>query len=292
MEICRCLLQTEVCHLGVRLNSDIDGGIGVQLNSDVCLIDTHAHLEGEEFDNDRDEVIKRAKREGIRAIINVGADLETSKLSVALASSVDMIYGAVGIHPHSAVDASEDVYEQIARLSRNEKIVAIGEIGLDYHYDFSPRKTQQDVLRQQIRLARSLKFPVIIHNRESDEDMIRILKEESISDVGGVMHCFAGSAKLAKACLDMGLYVAVGGVLTFKNAGDIREIIKGLPLSCLLVETDSPYLAPRPLRGKRCEPAFVKWTAKELASVKGISLEELSGITSGNAQRLFGIATD
>lgn len=262
----------------------------MQLDSNICLIDTHAHIEGREFDEDRAEVIERARREGVCAIVNVGADLKTSRLSVALANEVDMIYSSVGIHPHSAKEATEDVYEQIAELSQSEKNLAIGEIGLDYHYDFSPRNVQQDVFREQIRLARSLKLPVIIHNRESDEDMIRILQEESISDVGGVMHCFTGSENLAKACLDMGLYIAFGGVLTFKNAEDNRKIAKWLPLSSLVVETDSPYLAPRPMRGKRCEPAFIKWTAKELASIKGISLEELSKITTENAQRLFGIS--
>jgi TatD DNase family protein len=283
---------TKTYHPEVGLGNGIDGGKSVQKKSNICLVDTHAHIEMAEFDNDRNKVIMRAEQEGICALINVGADLKSSRLSVALADSVGMIYAAVGIHPHTAVEANERVYEEITELSRNRKVVAIGEIGLDYHYNFSPRNVQQTVFREQIRMAKNLNLPVIIHNRESDEDMIRILKEENIADIGGVMHCFAGSTELAKTCLDMGLYIAVGGLLTFQKAENIRRIVKELPLSCLLVETDSPYMAPHPLRGKRCEPAFVKWTAKELASLKGISPEELSRITTENAKKLFGFAID
>ncbi len=253
------------------------------------LIDTHAHLDGSKFKNDQEEVIRRAKEAGIDYIFNIGAGESSSKASVALAKKYPQIYAAVGVHPHDAQEVTGDTLRLLRELAKEEKVRAIGEIGLDYHYDFSPRDVQQRVFRAQLRLAHELNLPVVIHSREADEDTMRILKEEEVDKLGGIMHCFAGDLAMAKECIDLNLKLAFGGVITFKNSETAREVVKVIPLEELLIETDAPYLTPVPHRGKRNEPAYVLQVAKKIAKIKGIELEEVARVTTRTAKELFKI---
>ncbi len=251
------------------------------------MIDTHCHLEMDAFNGDRDDVIKRAREAGLEAILAVGSDFEGNKGAVALAEGYDDIFAVVGMHPHDAKDFSPAVFNQIKIWSAHRKVVAIGEIGLDYHYDYSPREIQRDVFRQQLYFARDTGLPVVIHSREAKEDTLGMLKDSGIEQ--GVMHCFSGDRDMAERAIAMGLHISFAGPVTFKNASQLREIAKIVPDEFLLVETDAPYLAPVPLRGKRNEPAFVVHTARFLAEWRGVSLEDLDRITTINAKRLFHI---
>ncbi len=253
------------------------------------LIDTHAHLDSKKFKNDQAAVIKRAQEAGIKYIFNIGACEESSKESVELAKKYSQIYAAVGVHPHNAIDVTGDTLRSLRKLAQEEKVRAIGEIGLDYHYDFSPRDVQQRVFRAQLRMAHDLKMPVIIHSREADEDTMRILKEEEVDKLGGIMHCFAGDLAMAEECLRLNLKLAFGGVITFKNAKMTQDVVKTIPLKHLLIETDSPYLTPVPHRGKRNEPAYVVQVAKKIAKIKGIEFEEVVRVTTQTAMELFKI---
>lgn len=253
------------------------------------LIETHAHLDGNKFRKDLDAVIQRAKEAGVEYIFNIGAGEESSKDSVALAKKYPQIYATVGIHPHDAVEVTGDTLRLLRDLAQEEKVRAIGEIGLDYHYDFSPRDVQQRVFRAQIRMAHDLGMPVVIHSREADADTLRIMEEEEVAKLGGIMHCFAGDLEMAERCLKMNLKLAFGGVLTFNNATVTREVVKAVPLEEILIETDSPYLTPVPHRGKRNEPAYVKLVAEKIAKLKGIELEEVARVTSQTAKQVFGL---
>lgn len=251
------------------------------------LIDTHAHLNAPQFDEDRQQVIERAQQNGIRRIINVGFNRETIPSSIALAEQYDFIYSTVGWHPTDAKDMLPEDLEWIESLCRHEKVVAIGEIGLDYYWDTSPKEVQDRVFREQIRLARKVGMPIVIHNRDAHHDVVQTLREEKAAEVGGVMHCYSGSWETAKLCLDMNFYISFGGPVTFKNAKQPKEVLKNVPLDRLLIETDAPYLAPHPYRGKRNESAYVRLVAEEAAEIKGISVEELAEITTRNALALF-----
>ncbi len=251
------------------------------------MIDTHCHLEMEAFDGDRDDVIKRAREAGLEALLTVGSDFEGNKGAVALAEGHDDIFAVVGMHPHDGKDFTPEVFNQIKIWAAHRKVVAIGEIGLDYHYDYSPREIQCAVFRQQLDFAKETGLPVVIHSREAKEDTLGILKDVGIDH--GVMHCFSGDQDMAERALAMGFYISFAGPVTFKNATELRKIAKIIPDECLLVETDAPYLAPVPLRGKRNEPAFVVHTARFLAEWRGVSLEDLDRITTINAKRLFHI---
>lgn len=254
------------------------------------LIDTHAHLDSPKFDDDREEMIARAREAGVDAIVNIGFNRETIPTTMALAEKYPFIYAAVGWHPTDAIDMKlEEDLAWIERLCAHPKVRAIGEIGLDYYWDTSPKDVQHVVFREQIRLARRLGKPIVIHNRDAHEDTVRLLREEKASEVGGVMHCFSGSWEIAKMCLDLNFYISFGGPVTFKNARVPKEVLKQVPLDRLLVETDAPYLAPHPHRGKRNESAYVRLAAEAAAEIKGLSLEEISEITSENARRLFGL---
>lgn len=253
------------------------------------LVDTHAHIVAEAFDDDRDAVIRRAKEAGVGAIVCIGDSPSASQKAANLARATEGIWATAGIHPHQAVEAPDDVRASLLPFYRQDKVVAVGEVGLDYHYDFAPVDIQQRIFREQIRLACEVGLPLIIHNRESDDDVVRILKEEDARQVGGVFHCFWADAETAKAALEMGFYLGVGGPVTFKNTDDLRSILKEIPLDRLLVETDSPYLAPVPNRGKRNEPAFVVETARALAELKGVDEDEIAAVTYENAKRLFGL---
>ncbi|RXZ79263.1 TatD family deoxyribonuclease [Paenibacillaceae bacterium] len=253
------------------------------------LIDTHAHLDSPNFDEDRDSVIERARAAGVTTIINIGFNRDTIPTTLALAEKYDFIYAAVGFHPVDSIQVQPGDMEWLASLCSHEKVVAIGEIGLDYHWDTSPKDVQQHVFREQVQLAKSLKKPIVIHNRDAHEDVVKILKEEGAAEVGGVMHCFSGSWEIARQCLDMNFYISFGGPVTFKNARVPKEVLKRVPIERILIETDAPYLAPHPYRGKRNESSYVTLVAEAAAEMKGKTLEEISKITTENAKECFGI---
>ncbi|HUJ18761.1 MAG TPA: TatD family hydrolase [Nitrospirota bacterium] len=253
------------------------------------LIDTHAHLEMREFNDDREDVIKRARETGVEYIVTVGTTVESSRDAVLLADKYDFIYAAIGIHPHEVKDILHPAYEIIRHFAQHKKVVAYGEIGLDYHYEHSPRSDQKRKFRDMLREARELDLPVIIHDREAHEDALQILSEEWSPDLGGVMHCFSGDAAMAKRVIEMGFAISIAGPVTFPKAEALREVVRQVPIEHLLIETDSPYLAPQPVRGRRNEPAFVRHTAEEIARIKGLTFDDVARITSFNAMQLFGI---
>lgn len=253
------------------------------------LFDTHTHLDAPQFDGDREETIARAVEAGVSKMVNVGFNRETIPSTMKLAESYEFIYAAVGWHPQDAIDMKDGDLDWIASLCSHDKVVAIGEIGLDYYWDTSPKDVQHTVFRRQIGLARELKMPIIIHNRDAHEDVVRILREEKASEIGGIMHSFSGSWETAKMCLDMGFYLSFGGPITFKNARVPKEVLAQVPLDRLLIETDSPYLTPHPYRGKRNESAHVRLVAEAAAEIKGIKVEKIAKITYKNSLELFGI---
>lgn len=251
------------------------------------LADSHAHLIDKAFRKDEEKVIKRAREEGVRLIINLGYDLRTSLAAVNLAQDYPFIYASVGIHPHEAARVPDNYQERLKGLSKKEKVVALGEIGLDYYRDLSPRNKQQEVFREQLRVARELAFPVIIHDREAHQDILKILQEERGGSNGGVLHCFSGDWEMAKKCMEMGFYISIAGPVTFKKSEKLQEVAKKLPLDRILVETDCPYLAPVPFRGKRNEPSYVKYTLEKIASLRGMKEEELARATYDNTRKVF-----
>lgn len=256
----------------------------------MLLFDTHTHLNDGQFAEDQAEVIARAQAEhGVGTFLNVGFNRETIPSTLQLAEKYPFIYAAVGWHPNDAKDFHTEEFEWIKALANHSKVVAIGEIGLDYYWDYSPVEQQQAVFRQQIGLARDVKLPVIIHCREAYPDVVRILQEENAHEVGGVMHCFGGEVETMQQCLDLDFMIGLGGPVTFKNAKLAKEIAREVPLSSLLIETDCPYLAPHPYRGKRNETGYVRLVAEEIAHLKGITFEEVAKVTTKNGKRLFGI---
>jgi TatD DNase family protein len=253
------------------------------------LFDTHAHLNAEQYNEDLEEVIARAQDEGVATMVVVGFDRPTIQRAIKLADQYDFIYASVGWHPVDAIDMTEEDLRWIEKLASHPKVVALGEMGLDYYWDKSPKDIQQEVFRKQIRLAKKVKLPIIIHNREATSDIIEILKEEGAEEVGGIMHCFSGSPEVAKECVKMNFYISLGGPVTFKNAKKPKEVAAEIPLEKLLIETDCPYLTPHPFRGKRNEPSYVKLVAEEIAHIKGVTLEEIAEATTKNAKKLFDI---
>lgn len=253
------------------------------------LFDTHMHLNADQFKEDWQETAKRAFDNGVGYMVIVGFDRETIPMAIEIAETYDTIYAAVGWHPVDAVDMTDEDLAWIESLASHPKVVAIGEMGLDYHWDKSPKDIQKEVFRKQIALAKRVRLPIIIHNREATEDIISILQEENAAEVGGIMHCYSDEVKYVDACLDMNFYISLGGPVTFKNAVDPKEVAAYVPLDKLLIETDSPYLAPHPNRGKRNEPAYVKLIAEKVAELRDISFEELSDATTENAFKLFNI---
>ncbi len=253
------------------------------------LFDTHAHLNATQFNEDVEQVIERARAEGVSHIVVVGFDRPTIQRAIKLAEQYSFIYAAVGWHPVDAIHMTDEDLTMIERLASHPKVVALGEMGLDYYWDQSPKEVQKEVFRKQIRLAKKVKLPIIIHNRDATADIVHILREENAEEVGGVMHCFSGSIEVARQCIDMNFYISFGGPVTFKNAKKPKEVAKEIPLHRLLIETDCPYLTPHPFRGKRNEPSYVKYVAEAIAELKGLSFEEVAQKTSDNAKRLFGI---
>ncbi|MGE4558831.1 MAG: TatD family hydrolase [Desulfobulbus sp.] len=257
------------------------------LNGFAELTDTHCHLDMEAYADDLDAVIATATQHGVTRIITIGIDVASSKEAVRLASRYSNVFAAVGIHPHDADQATPQALEQLRMLAGHEQVVGYGEIGLDYVKNYAPRSVQIHAFTQQLNLARTLNLPVIIHDREAHEDTLRLLKAAGPLPRQGVMHCFSGDIRLAKAILDLGLYISIPGVATFANAHTLREVIQAVDLNFLLLETDGPFLAPVPNRGKRNEPTFMLHTAQMVADLKKISLEEVARTTTANASRLF-----
>jgi TatD DNase family protein len=253
------------------------------------LFDTHVHLNAEQFNEDLQEVIDRAKAEGVERMVVVGFDRPTITKAIELCETYEFIYASVGWHPVDAIDMKPEDLEWLRDLSAHPKVVALGEMGLDYHWDKSPKDIQKEVFKKQIQLAKEVKLPIIIHNREATSDIVEILKEAGAAEVGGIMHCFSGSVETAKECLEMNFYISLGGPVTFKNAKKPKEVAEAIPLNRLLIETDCPYLAPHPYRGKRNEPAFVKLVAEQIAELKGITYDEVAKATTENAKKLFDI---
>ncbi|HHX43998.1 MAG TPA: TatD family hydrolase [Chloroflexi bacterium] len=260
------------------------------------LLDSHAHLDSSRFDGDRDAMLARAAAAGVEAIVTCGADVASSAAAIALAAAHATVWAACGIHPHEAQHAwatreaahgEAAVSDHLRRLVRSPRVVAIGEIGLDYHYDFSPRPVQRAVFERQLALAAELGMPVILHNREADADLRAIV--DGAGPLQGVLHCFLADRAMAEWALDRGLYLGVAGPITFRRSESLREVVRDVPLDRLLIETDSPYLAPVPLRGRRNEPAFVAHVAEGLAALWGLAPAEVAQRTNANARRLFGI---
>jgi TatD DNase family protein len=256
------------------------------------LVDTHAHLDSAPFANDRAEVIARSLENGVSHILTVGTDLESSRCAVAIAQSHPSIFASVGIHPHDALTADENTLAQLrALIASEEKIVALGEIGLDFYRDRSPRDVQRNAFRRQIRIAKEVGLPLIIHDRDAHEETVQILKEEKAEQVGGVLHCFSGDLAMARSCIELGFYISFPGTITYPKNDEARAVVRGIPMESILLETDCPYLAPQDFRGKRNEPAYVRYTAQKVAEIKGLTVEDVARITSLNAHTLFGIGS-
>ena len=257
------------------------------------LFDTHCHLDDPKFAGDYDEVLARAKEAGVRRITTIGCansvESVPKAIEVARAHS-DWVSATVGVHPHDASHFGTALADAILAHGADESVVAIGEMGLDYHYNNSPKDEQQQAFRLQISIAKQLKKPIVVHTRSAPEDTLRILKEEKANDIGGIIHCFSEDAPFAKAALDMGFVSSFSGIVTFKSAKGVREATREQPLDALLVETDAPYLAPVPNRGKRNEPAFVAHTAHQIAELRGESYEAVAEASYQNAMRVFGLS--
>lgn len=238
------------------------------------------------FDGDRDEVIRRAREAGLEAVITIGSDLAGCKGAVELAGRYGLVYATVGIHPHDASSFNDETFAQLRTWIKKPRVVAVGEIGLDYHYDHSPRDVQREVFARQLSFARESDLPVVVHSREAKADTLRILEESGVNR--GVMHCFSGDVDMAAKALSMGLHISIAGPITFRNASRLKEVARMVPDERLLVETDAPYLTPEPFRGRRNEPAYVVHVAQELADLRGVSPRDIDRITTLNARRLFG----
>lgn len=253
------------------------------------LFDTHCHLDDERFDEDRSQLIEGLPEQGLDYCVTAGSDLSSSRRAIDLAHQYDHIYAAAGVHPHEAAKAPEDYLMHLRWLLKEEKVVALGEIGLDYFYDFSPRDLQKRIFSEQLDLAYDLGLPVILHVRDAHGDMTNLLRSRRNRLPGGVFHCFSGSAEVADEYVKMGFYISFAGPITFKNAGKLLLAVQSVPDDRILIETDSPYLAPVPMRGKRNNPAFVKYVCQRMALLRGVDEEEMSKITYQNALRFFNI---
>jgi len=251
------------------------------------LFDTHAHYDDEQFEPDRDALLSALPDNGISLVVNAASNLQSSVTGLKIAEAYPFVYAAVGVHPHDAKTMDDGTVSQLEKLLRHPKAVAVGEIGLDYHYDLSPRDIQQKRFREQLDLAASVRLPVIIHEREAPQDVLNILSE--FPYVRGVFHCFSGSWETAKILLDRGWYLSFTGVITFKNARRSHEVIQKMPRDRILIETDCPYLAPVPMRGRRNSSLYLRYTAEKLAEILEVTFDEAAALTMNNGKRFFGI---
>jgi TatD DNase family protein len=250
------------------------------------LIDTHAHLQWRAFDKDREQVIERAFTAGLSAIVNIGYDLNASREAVRIADSHDRIYAVVGVHPHNAKTMSTDTLESLRELAQDSKVVAIGEIGLDYYRNLSPQAQQKEAFEQQIRLAKDLKLPIVVHDREAHDDILETLSHFG-KDITGILHCFSGNEEMAKGCVQLGYLISIAGPVTFPNARRLHDLVRRLPEESLVLETDCPFLSPQSRRGSRNEPMFILETAHKVAELRGMQVRELADLTSRNARRML-----
>ena len=259
----------------------------------LMLFDTHAHLHFPDFTDDLDAVLERARAEGVRGMVTIGTDRESNRAVVELAGRRPEVWATVGIHPHDAAAATEADFEEMEGLARSEaKVVGLGEMGLDFFRNLSPREVQESVFRRQLALARAVAKPVVIHCRDAHAETLAILRDEKAGETGGVMHCFSGDVEIARRCLDLGLLISLAGPVTYKNARALPDVARFVPEDHLVVETDCPYLPPAPHRGKRNEPAYVALTAARIAELRGVDAGELGEITTRNAARLFRLRLD
>jgi TatD DNase family protein len=252
----------------------------------INIFDSHAHYDSEAFNDDRKELLSALPEQGVCGIINCGSDMASSLSCLELADEFSFIYAACGVHPHEAEGCKQGYLPVLKKLCMEEKCVAVGEIGLDYHYDFSPREIQKTVFEQQLVLAKELDLPVIIHDREAHEDTMTLLKRYKPK---GVVHCFSGSAEMAKEIIKLGMYIGLGGAVTFKNAVKPCEVAKFVPDDRLLIETDAPYMTPVPFRGKRCDSLHIPYIAEKIAELRGCTAQEILDLTDKNAKTLFNI---
>jgi TatD DNase family protein len=251
--------------------------------------DSHAHLDDESFDGDREELIESLRREGIGTVLNPGADLKSSLAAVDLSEKYDFIYAAVGCHPHDTKFMTYDTMDGFRDLAKKDKVLAIGEIGLDFFYDNSERDVQRKWFREQIKLAKELDLPYIVHDRDAHEEVFNIMKEEHYSGTRGILHCYSSSVEMAREFIKLGFMISLGGPVTFKKAKTPKLVAKEIPLEHLLIETDSPYLTPEPFRGKRNNPSYVKLVAEEIARIKEVPVETIAEETGRNFRRLFNL---
>lgn len=249
--------------------------------------DTHTHLDDERFQEDRDQVVQKMRDAGVTLAVNIGSDMENSQKSIEIAKAYDGIYAAVGVHPHAAERMTDDDIKTMSQMAKEPKVIAIGEIGLDYYYDNSPRDVQKKWFRRQIELAKELNLPYVVHDRDAHADCMDIIKESGY--FRGVMHCYSGSVEMARELLNLGFYISFAGPVTFKNGRKAKEAATYVPIERLLIETDSPYLTPEPYRGKRNDSSYVQFVAKEIAALKGLTIEETARLTMENGKRFFGI---
>ena len=253
------------------------------------LFDTHAHLHVPEFDADRAEMMARARQAGVTRMLTIGTEVPTSRAAVALAESEPGVWAAVGVHPHDAAAAEADVLTEIERLAGGPRVVAVGEIGLDFFRNLSPREVQERVFRHCVGLARRVRKPVVVHCRDAHAEVLAILAEEPVSEAGGIMHCFSGDVAIARRCLDLGLLISLAGPVTYPNARALPEVARFVPGDRLVIETDCPFLPPQGYRGKRNEPAYLALTAARVAELRGEPLEDFARRASDNARRLLRI---
>ena len=254
----------------------------------IMIFDSHAHYDDEAFNEDREKVIQGLNDKGVIGVLNCGASLEGARMSVELSSKYDFIYSAVGIHPEHADIVNEEIIQELRNLAQSPKVRAIGEIGLDYYYEENPpREIQKVAFKLQMELAKELKLPVVIHDRDAHKDTLDILKE--FPEVTGVVHCFSGSVEFAKECLNLGYYIGFTGVITFKNAKKIAEVAKEVPMDRILVETDCPYMAPVPHRGKRNQSDYIQYIIEKISEIKGKTIEEIEDVTTLNIKQLLKI---
>ncbi len=251
------------------------------------IFDTHAHYDDERFDEDRDALLRSMKEAGIGNIVNIGANMASSQRSLDLAAEYDFMYAAVGVHPSDCAELDDEKIEMLKEMSSFPKCVAIGEIGLDYYWPEPEHDLQKKWFKRQIALAREVELPIIVHSRDAAADTVDILKSENAGELGGVVHCFSYSKEVAEECVKMGFYIGIGGVLTFKNGRKMKEVAEAIPMERIILETDCPYLAPEPFRGKRNSSLYLPYVVSAMAQIKGISEEEVISITEANAREMY-----
>jgi TatD DNase family protein len=258
-----------------------------RLSAGVNMIDTHCHLDMSDYEQDCDDVIRKSFAAGVSQIITIGIDPASSKAAVRIAEQYSQIYASVGVHPHNVAGVTDKDYDELILLAGHPKVVGYGEIGIDLAKKYAPEALQKEHFTRQLRLAKELALPVIIHDREAHDEVMDILRKEQPFPAGGVMHCFSGDMALAREVLDLGFYISIPGVVSFNKAEEMQEVARKVPLNALIIETDGPFLSPVPMRGKRNEPAYVLYTAEKIADLRGTDLDSIAKITTENATRLF-----